>query len=80
MVLESIDIENNNNTVEMTCGYFKQKHILSEEEMEQQLLARIMHLLPEGYNLPENITQYELIMYTIQYINALQKMTNAYRD
>ena len=79
MVLESIDIENNNN-METSCGYYKNNQIhknlpTEEEMMERQLLAKIMHLLPEGYNLPTDVTQYELIMYTIQYINALQSLT-----
>lgn len=74
MVLESIDIENNNN---MDCcgSHFYKPKVVTEEEMENQLLARILHLLPEGYNLPTDVSQYELIMYTIQYINALQTLT-----
>merc|ERR1711868_113975 len=77
MVLESIDIENNNNME--CCGshnFYKPK-VVTEEEMENQLLAKILHLLPEGYNLPTDISQYELIMYTIQYINALQTLTRS---
>ena len=77
MVLESIDLENNNN---MDVTYYKNSAKKSpptpEEDLERQLLAKILHLLPECYNLPTDVTQYELIMYTIQYINALQSLTN----
>ena len=76
MVLESIDIENNNN-MECCDSHFYKPKVVIEEEMENQLLAKILHLLPEGYNLPTDISQYELIMYTIQYINALQTLTRS---
>ena len=76
MVLESIDIENNNN-MECCGSHFYKPKVVTEEEMENQLLAKILHLLPEGYNLPTDISQYELIMYTIQYINALQTLTRS---
>merc|ERR1712189_166037 len=81
MVLESIDMQNNNN-MEVNCGQFvkaKPQSGLTELDMEQHMLAKIMHLLPEGYNLPRDISQYELIMATIQYINALQSLTAQYQ-
>ena len=72
MVLQSIEQNNNNNNT------FCKPVQNIETEMENDLLAKIMHLLPEGYNIPANVSQYELIMATIQYINALQSLTAQY--
>ena len=72
MVLQSIEQNNNNNNP------FCKPVQNMETEMENDLLAKIMHLLPEGYNIPANVSQYELIMATIQYINALQSLTAEY--
>merc|ERR1712008_197779 len=51
---------------------------MAEAQMEHALLAQIKHLLPEGYNIPQDVNQFELIMATIQYINALQSLTAQY--
>ena len=66
MVLKSETLENNNNL----------KQIFDNtENQERELLTKIQKLLPVGYNLPENISEYELILMTIQYIEALQSLT-----
>ena len=66
MVLKSETLENNNNL----------KQIFDNtESQERELLTKIQKLLPVGYNLPENISEYELILMTIQYIEALQSLT-----
>ena len=70
MVLQQIDMQNNNNNT------FCKKP--TEEELEQHMMAQIWRILPEVYNLPKDITQYELIMATIQYINTLQSLTAQY--
>ena len=82
MVLQSIEQNNNNNTyykaAQAQMQPVKQQATMAEAQMEHDLLAQIMHLLPEGYNIPQDITQFELIMATIQYINALQSLTAQY--
>merc|ERR1711935_286963 len=79
MVLQSMEQNNNNNT------YYKSQNMepvkqqsMAEAQMEHALLAQIKHLLPEGYNIPQDVNQFELIMATIQYINALQSLTAQY--
>ena len=70
MVLQQIDMQNNNNNT-----FYKKP---TEAELEENMMAQILRILPEGYNLPKDISQYELIMATIQYINALQSLTAQY--
>ena len=64
MVLKSVNTENNNNTKGM-----------HEQEMVIELLSKIQHLLPPGYE-TANVSEYDLVMMTIHYIESLQQMTS----
>lgn len=66
MVLKSVNCQNNNN---IKCNIEHQ-----EQEMVVELLKKIQHLLPEGYQ-TQNMSEFELVMMTIHYIESLQQLT-----
>lgn len=48
---------------------------MHEQEMVIELLKKIQHLLPPGYE-TANVSEYDLVMMTIHYIESLQQMTS----
>ena len=79
MVLESIEY---NNTMQSEAEMYPAEFITkpaepvrpTERELELLMFQKILNMLPQGYNMPQNADQYDILMHAIQYINALQAL------